>query len=559
MSASEPVGGDRIEGSRIEADRVGGGSVDGDPVYLDYAATTPVDPAVAKAMIGCLTLEGDFGNAASATHAFGWRAAARIETARAQVAALIGADPDEITFTSGATESNNLALLGVIRTNADRGRHVITTRIEHKAVLDPCKRLEKEGFVVTYLTPDRSGRIDPESVSAALRPDTVLVSIMYVNNEIGVVQDIGAIGAICRDRGVAFHTDAAQAAGKLPLDVRTLPVDFLSFTAHKIYGPKGVGALYVRRGSRPLIQPVAFGGGQERGMRPGTLPTHQIVGFGLACEIARERLDVERSRLATLRDRLWSGLSALGGTHLNGEGAPRAPGILNVSFEGVEGESLVTGVTTLAVSTGSACNSASGEPSYVLRALGRDTQLAQSSLRFSVGRFTTDSDVDFALKAVRDEVSRLRAISPAAGSDVWAAEAAERSEAAGARPTERWDTGDARGAAEVRIPLEAPRRTQARPTLISGEAGAPGQGTWVRFHLAIDSGIVKDARFQAYGCPHTLQVASWLTRQLPGRTREQGMPGTPASWAEALSVPVEKLGRLLVVEDALQACLGRWP
>jgi cysteine desulfurase len=518
------------------------------PVYLDYAATTPVDPAVAEAMIGCLTREGDFGNAGSATHAFGRRAAARVETARAQVAALIGAEPDEITFTSGATESNNLVLLGVARANADRGRHLVTTRTEHKAVLDPCKRLEKDGFAVTYLTPDRAGRIDPEAVRAALRPDTVLVSIMYVNNEIGVMQDVRAIGAQCRDRGVAFHTDAAQAAGKVPLDVQSLPVDFVSFTAHKIYGPKGVGALYVRRASRPLIQPVAFGGGQERGLRPGTLATHQIVGFGCACEIAARQLETEQGRLTALRDRLWTGLAALGGTHLNGEGAPRAPGILNVSFEGVEGESLVTGLSALAISTGSACNSASGEPSYVLRALGRDTQLAQSSLRFSVGRFTTESDVDFALEAVGNEVGRLRALSPAAGSDALAAE----------NPT----AGGISTATGVRTPLGTPLEPHGGAegtALISGEAGGPGQDTWVRFHLAVTDGIVKDARFQAYGCPHTLQVASWLTRQLPGRTREQGVPGTPASWAEALSVPVEKLGRLLVVEDALHACLGRWP
>jgi cysteine desulfurase len=536
MSASGPLGG-------APADR---GPVDGDPVYLDYAATTPVDPEVAEAMVGCLTLEGDFGNAGSATHAFGRRAAARVETARAQVATLIGAAPDEITFTSGATESNNLVLLGVARANADRGRHLITARTEHKAVLDPCKRLEKDGFAVTYLTPDRAGRIDPEAVRAALRPDTVLVSIMYVNNEIGVMQDVDAIGALCHARGVAFHTDAAQAAGKVPLDVRRLAVDFVSFTAHKIYGPKGIGALYVRRASRPLIQPVAFGGGQERGLRPGTLPTHQIVGFGRACEIAVRQLEIEPGRLAALRDRLWAGLAAIGGTHLNGEGAPRAPGILNVSFEGVEGESLVTGLPALAISTGSACNSASAEPSYVLRALGRDTQLAQSSLRFSVGRFTTVADVDFALEAVRREIGRLRALSPASGPGLIADETMEHAGSSGASAT-------------VESPPKASLRPRSGGTLISGEAGGPGEDTWVRFHLEVADGTVKDARFQAYGCPHTLQVASWLARQLPGRTREQGVPGTPASWAEAASVPVEKLGRLLVVEDALRACLGRWP
>ena len=495
----------------------------GDPVYLDYAATTPVDPVVAAAMAECLTTTGDFGNASSATHVFGQRAAARIEAARVQVAALIGAEPDEITFTSGATESNNLAILGLTRANADRGRHVVTTRIEHKAVLDPCKRLEREGFAVTYLTPDRQGWIDVEAVRAALRPDTALVSIMFVNNEIGVIQDVGPIGALCRERGVAFHTDAAQAVGKIPVDLRTLPVDFLSLTAHKIYGPKGVGALYARRASRPLLRPLVFGGGQERGLRPGTLPTHQIVGLGLACELAAQKVATDQPQLAALRERLWAGLSSLGGTYLNGASSPRVSGILNVSFEGVEGESLVAALPGLAVSTGSACNSASGEPSYVLRSLGRDTQLAQSSLRFGVGRFTTVADVDFAIETVRREVTRLRALSPAAE--------------------------DA---------LEGDLHTNAH-ALLTGEAGGPGQDTWIRFHLAVEGDIVKAARFKAYGCPHTLKVADWLTRRLPGRTRKEGVPGTPASWAETLSVPVEKLGRLLVVEDALQACLKRWP
>jgi cysteine desulfurase len=489
-------------------------------VYLDYAATTPVDPTVATEMAACLTESGDFGNASS-THVFGRRAAARVETARAQVAALIGAEPDEITFTSGATESNNLAVLGVSRANADRGRHIVTTRIEHKAVLDPCKRLEREGFTVTYLTPDRQGRIDPEIVRAALRPDTVLVSIMYVNNEIGVMQDVGAIGALCRDRGIAFHTDAAQAIGKIPVDVRNLPVDFMSFTAHKIYGPKGVGALYSRRASRPLLQPVSFGGGQERGLRPGTLATHQIVGLGVACEMAANLVGEEQPRLTALRERLWNGLEGLGGTHLNGAGAARIPGILNVSFEGVEGESLVTGLTDLAVSTGSACNSASAEPSYVLRALGRDTQLAQSSLRLTVGRYTKVADVDFAIEAVKREVTRLRALSPASE-----------------------DAGDA---------------AMTDAVTLTGEAGGPSQETWVRFHLTAGSGIVKAARFKAYGCPHTLAVVDWLTRRLPGRSRDDGPPGTPALWAEELSVPVERLGRLLVVEDALLACFARWP
>ncbi len=501
------------------------------PIYLDYAATTPVAPGVAAAMAECLTADGDFGNASSATHAFGRRAAARIDVARAQVATLLGAQPAEITFTSGATESNNLAILGLARANADRGRHLVTTRIEHKAVLDPCKRLEREGFVVTYLTPDRNGRVDPAAVRAALRPDTLLVSIMFVNNEIGVIQDIEAIGALCRERGVTLHTDAAQAVGKIPVDVRSLPIDLLSFTAHKLYGPKGVGALYVRRTSRSLLQPISFGGGQEKGLRPGTLATHQIVGLGAACALATVQLAVDQPRLTALRERLWEGLASLGGVHLNAADASRVPGILNVSFEGVEGESLVTGLPELALSTGSACNSASSEPSYVLRAVGRDTALAQSSLRFSVGRLTTAEDIELAIDAVRREVLRLRHLSPA-------------SEEVGPPPA----AGDRVLAAGLRTGLA-----------VIGEAGGPGQEAWVRFYLDIENDVVKAARFKAYGCPHTLSAVDWITHRLPGRTREDGPPGTPAEWAEALSVPVEKLGRLLVIEDALRAGFARWP
>jgi cysteine desulfurase len=491
-----------------------------DVIYLDYAATTPVDPAVVRAMNACMGPEGDFGNPGSATHHFGRRAAARVEAARAQVASLLSAKPDEIIFTSGATESNNLAVLGIARANADRGRHLVTSRIEHKAVLDPCKRLEKEGFSVTYLTPDRSGWVDPDAVRAALRPDTVLVSIMFANNEIGVLQDVRAIGAVCRERGVAFHTDAAQAVGKISVDVRELAVDTLSFTGHKLYGPKGAGALYVRRSARPLLQAVTFGGGQERGLRPGTLATHQIVGLGAACELARELQPAETARLTGLRERLWQGIGGLGGVHLNGEDAPRLPGILNVSVEGVEGESLVVSLGELAISTGSACNSASAEPSYVLRALGRDTQLAQSSLRFSLGRFTTEADVDVAIAAVNREVRRLRALSPA------------------------WNAA---------VPLWPDRPA------VTGEAGAAGQDTWIRFHLLVADGVVKDARFEAYGCPHTLAVAAWIAKELPGRRREALQPGTPRDWVKTHSVPIEKLGRLLVVEDAVQACLRHWP
>jgi cysteine desulfurase len=491
----------------------------GKPIYLDYAATTPVDADVVRVMNECLGVDGVFGNASSTTHAFGRDAAARIERARLQVAGLIGAAPEEIIFTSGATEASNLALLGAARANAHRGRHLVTARTEHKAVLDPIRRLEKEGFSVTYLTPDRSGVVAAEALRSALRPDTTLVSLMHVNNEIGVVQDIAAIGAICRERDILFHTDAAQSVGRLPLDVGRLPIDFLSFTAHKIYGPKGVGALYVRRVSRPRLQAVSYGGGQEAGLRPGTLPTHQIAGFGAACALAATRREADQQRLAVLRDRLWNGLGSLTGVHLNGEGAARVPNILNVSFEGVEGESLVTGLAELAVATGSACSSASGDASYVLRALGRDTVLAQSSLRFSLGRQTTEADVDRAVAAVRREVTRLRALSPAS-------DTAERPAGAG--------------------------------TLARGEAGSPEKDAWVRFDLEIERELVKAARFKAWGCPHTLAVAAHLTEQLPGRRREALIPGEPTRWAEEHGVPVEKLGRLLIVEDALRDCLQHW-
>ncbi len=492
----------------------------GSVVYLDYAATTPVDPQVAHAINTCLGMDGDFGNPSSLTHEVGRRASARVEAARAQVARLIGAAPEEIVFTSGATESNNLAVLGLARFNADRGRHVITSRIEHKAVLDPCKRLEKEGFEVTYVTPDESGRVAAEAVRAAFRADTVLVSIMLANNEIGVLQDVQAIGALCRERGVPFHTDAAQAVGKIPVDVAHLPVDTLAFTAHKLYGPKGVGALYVRESARPLISAVTFGGGQERGLRPGTLATHQIAGFGVACELAANTLAQESPRLEQLRERLWRGLERLGGVHLNGAAAPRLAGILNVSIEGVEGESLVTGLHDLAVSTGSACNSASGDPSYVLRALGRDSQLAQSSLRLSLGRATTAEDIDRAIEAIEREVHRLRALSPA----------------------------------------QAPQLGSWPPdSVVMGEAGGAGQEAWVRILLLVAGNVVKDARFQAYGCPHTLKMAAWLAGQLPGRNRDSLLPGTPVEWAQAHAIPTERLGRLLLIDDAVRECLRQWP
>jgi len=377
-------------------------------IYLDYAATTPVDPRVAQRMIECLLPSGEHGNPSSAGHAFGRRARALVEKARAQVAASIGARPENIVWTSGATESDNLAILGVARFHADRGRHIVSSRTEHKAVLDALKQLEREGFEVTYLKPDSQGIVHPQQVSEALRSDTQLVSLMHVNNETGVIHDIAAVGQLCRERGVLFHVDAAQSVGKLPIDVQAQCVDLLSVTAHKAYGPKGIGALYVRRQPPIGLRPILHGGGQESGLRSGTLATHQIVGMGAAFELAAAERESDCARLRVLRDRLWQGLAAIGNVELNGHPEQRVSNVLNASFHGVEGESLQFALRELAVSAGSACSSASEEASYVLRALGRSDQLAQSSLRFSLGRFTTDAEIDIAIDAVGREVRRLR-------------------------------------------------------------------------------------------------------------------------------------------------------
>jgi len=377
-------------------------------VYLDYAATTPVDPRVAERMIECLVPGGEHGNPSSAGHAFGHRARALVEKARVQVAASIGARPENMVWTSGATESDNLAILGVARFHADRGRHLVSARTEHKAVLDALKQLEREGFEVTYLKPDSHGLVQPEQVAAALRSDTQLVSLMHVNNEIGVIQDIGAVGRLCRERGVLFHVDAAQSVGKVPIDVQALCVDLMSVTAHKAYGPKGIGALYVRRQPPVGLRPILHGGGQEFGLRSGTLATHQIVGMGAAFELAVAECAADVARLTALRERLWQGIAAVGGVELNGHAQRRVANVLNVSFQGIEGESLQFALRELAVSAGSACSSASEEASYVLRALGRSDQLAQSSLRFSLGRFTSEADIELAIAAVNREVPRLR-------------------------------------------------------------------------------------------------------------------------------------------------------
>jgi len=382
------------------------------PIYLDYLSTTPVDPRVVEAMTRCLSMDGVFGNPASRSHQYGWKAEEAIENARCQVAELINADPREVVWTSGATESDNLAIKGAAHFYQRKGKHIITSKIEHKAVLDTCRQLEREGFEVTYLEPNEDGLTTPEMIASALREDTTVVSVMHANNEIGVVNDIAGIGEVCRERGVIYHVDAAQSTGKLPLDMEAMKVDLLSISAHKMYGPKGIGALYVRRKPRVRIEAQMHGGGHERGMRSGTLATHQIVGLGEAARIATEEMQAEGDRLKGLRQRFWDAINDIPQVHINGSRDHRLPGALNVSFAFVEGESLLMSLKDLAISSGSACTSASLEPSYVLRALGLNDELAHSSLRFSFGRFTTEDDVDQAAQSVRHAVDKLRELSP---------------------------------------------------------------------------------------------------------------------------------------------------
>jgi cysteine desulfurase len=478
------------------------------PLYFDYAATAPVDARVAARMAEVLAMR--LGNPSS-NHASGRAALALIEAARAQVAALIGAQPADIVFTSGATESNNLAITGTARGALMRGGkpHLVTLATEHKAVLEPAYALITEGVMVDVLRPDKEGVLSPAALAAAIKPDTCLVSLLHVNNEIGVAQDVPALAAVCAERGVPLHIDAAQSAGKLPITVDGLAM--LSLSAHKLAGPQGIGALYVAPGHRARIAPLMLGSSHERGLRAGTLATHQIVGFGLACEIAAVRRESEAKRLTGLRERLWAGLADLPGVVRNGR--PGAPHILNVSFPGVEGESLFMGLPELAVSTGSACNSRSAEPSFVLRALGRDTETAQSSLRFSLGSHSTEAEVDAAIAAVRRVHGALRNASPAAG----------------------------------------PAHAGAAGQWAVGEAGALRLGTWVRFALRIEGGVVQEARVQVYGCPHTTAACNLLCEKLLGRPLAQLDPGTPEQWRKAVNAPVEKLGRMLIIEDALTA------
>ncbi|NOX77232.1 MAG: IscS subfamily cysteine desulfurase [Gammaproteobacteria bacterium] len=382
------------------------------PIYMDYAATTPMDPRVAEKMVQFLTPDGEFGNPASRSHPFGWHAEAAVEAARKQIADLINANPKEIVFTSGATESDNLAIKGVAHFYGKKGKHIVTSKTEHKAVLDSCRQLEREGFEVTYLDPEPNGLIDLVTLEAALREDTILVSIMHVNNELGVIQDIAAIGELTRPRGILFHVDAAQSAGKTGIDLSTMKVDLMSFSGHKIYGPKGIGALFVRRKPRVRLEAQMHGGGHERGMRSGTLATHQIVGMGEAFGLAKAEMEKDRAHITRLRDRLYNGVKDLEEVYVNGDMAHGVPNVLNISFNFVEGESLIMSLKDLAVSSGSACTSASLEPSYVLRALGRNDELAHSSIRFSIGRFTTEAEIDHAITHVRKAIAKLRELSP---------------------------------------------------------------------------------------------------------------------------------------------------
>lgn len=382
------------------------------PIYLDYSSTSPCDPRVAAKMAECLTLEANFGNPASRSHKFGWKAEEAVESARKQVADLLNCDPREIVWTSGATEGDNLAIKGAAHFYSKKGKHIITSKIEHKAVLDSCRQLEREGFEVTYLDPDSTGIVSPEMVAAAIRPDTTLVSLMHVNNEIGVINDIEAIGKVTREHGVIFHVDAAQSTGKLRIDMETMQVDLMSVTAHKTYGPKGIGALFVRRKPRIRLEPQMHGGGHERGMRSGTLATHQIVGMGEAFHLAMVEMDADNARILKLRNRLLEGLQDMEEVYVNGDLDHRVAANLNISFNFVEGESLMMALRNLAVSSGSACTSASLEPSYVLRAIGLNDELAHSSLRMTIGRFTIEEEIDYTIEKVKEAVGKLRDLSP---------------------------------------------------------------------------------------------------------------------------------------------------
>ena len=496
-----------------------------EPVFLDHASTTPLDPAVAAAMVECLLAPQTQGNASSTRHAHGRAAAALVERARGEVAELVGAAPAEVVFTAGATEADNLAVLGIARGRADHGRHLLIGRTEHKAVIDPARFLAKHGFEIGWLEPDAAGRITPQAVAAALRPDTQLVSVMHANNETGLVNDIAGIAAVCRAAGVLLHTDAAQSAGKMPVSMSALGADLMSVSAHKMYGPKGIGALVVGEAARPWLEPLMFGGPQERGLRPGTPATHQAVGFGRAAAIAVARSALDAEHTTALARRLLAGLDGLAGIRCNHAPLDAAavalglPGLVSLSIEGVEGESLLAELPELAVSSGAACDSASGEPSYVLRALGLPSELAQSTLRIMFGRYSRAADADLAATAIRRAVETLRT-----------------ADAPGAPAGEGW---------------------------VMGEAGRLREGTRVRCYLQVDAaGRLTAVQWRIFGCPQTRAVAASLAAVLVGQPATTAAPSagsrteTPTDWATRHGIPVEKLGRLLKVEDALRQALA---
>jgi len=487
----------------------------GGTIYLDYAASTPVADEVVAAMTRALREPALAANPAAGTHRPGRQAAAVVEEARASVAALIGAEPGEVIFTSGATEADNLAIIGGARFRQARGRHLVTALTEHKAVVESCRYLAAAGWRVTWLKPGADGLIAPGAVAAALEADTVLVSLMHANNETGVVTDVGAIGGLCRQRGVLLHVDAAQSAGRLPIDVRALQVDLLSLSAHKLYGPKGIGALFIDREHLRRVEPLMYGGGQERGLRPGTLPTHQIVGMGAAFGLAAARLAQDRLHVQRLRDRLWARLEALPGVLRNGHPEQDTGHILNVSVAGVEGESLHAALEELAVASGSACTSLTDEPSYVLRVLGRSPALARSSVRFSFGRPTRDEDVDRAAEVFSQAVAGLRAAAPAA----------------------------------------AP---PASSVLARGEAGDEEAGTRVVFTARVRDGRVAGLRAWVFGCPHTRAACDRVVQQLTGAPVAALGQLDPRELGADLEIPAEKAGRLLIIQDALRNCLADW-
>lgn len=490
-------------------------------IYLDYAASTPVAPEVVAAVTRVLGEPVLAANPAAGTHAPGRHAAAVVERARVSVAALVNADPDEMVFTSGATESDNLAIIGTARFRRSRGRHLVTALTEHKAVLESCRHLASEGWRVTWLRPGADGLIAADAVAAALEPDTVLVSLMHANNETGDITDVAAIGRVCRQRGVLLHVDAAQSAGRLPIDVRAMQIDLLSLSAHKLYGPKGIGALFIDRERVRRVEPLLFGGGQERGLRPGTLPTHQIVGMGEAFRIAAGRIGADRQHVTRLRDRLWSRLEAIPGVLRNGHPARNTGHILNVSVAGVEGESLHAALEELAVASGAACTSLTDEPSYVLRVLGRSPALARSAIRFSFGRSTTIDDIDRAAAVCAGAVAELRQLAP--------------------------------GAATA-----PPAPEPAGTVLARGEAGSEDAGTRIVFTARVRDGRVARLEARVFGCPHTRAACDRAVQLLTGATVAELGRLEPRVLGADLGIPPEKAGRLLIIQDALRNCLADW-